>query len=112
MVDGSGDITYGKAFDLKNRTAIPIPESMRALFYNSSPLMQGSANENRSGVMVLEEGPLLVVARPILDSKKQGPAHGTMILGRYIDEGWIDELANTTRLNLEMYRLDEPGVVG
>jgi sensor domain CHASE-containing protein len=96
MVDGSGDITYGKAFDLKNRTVIPIPESMRAYVYNGSPLVPGPANKSLSGVVVLPEGPLLVVARPILDGKKQGPAHGTMILGRYIDEGWIDALSNTT----------------
>jgi PAS domain S-box-containing protein len=48
-----------------------------------------------------------VVARHILDGKKQGPAHGTMIMGRYIDEGWIDTLSDTTRLNLTMYRFDE-----
>ena len=88
MVDGSGDITYGKAFDLKNRTAIPLPESLRSYVYSGSPLDDETRQTtSRSGVMILPEGPLLVVARPILDSKKQGPAHGTMILGRYIDAG-------------------------
>ncbi|HEY3273281.1 MAG TPA: CHASE4 domain-containing protein, partial [Methanocella sp.] len=107
MVDGSGDITYGKAFDLKSRTAIPLPESIRPKIYNGSPLVLSMANGNRSGVVILPEGPLLVVARPILDGKKQGPAHGTMIIGRYIDDGWIGTLSDTTRLNLTMYRLDD-----
>jgi PAS domain S-box-containing protein len=110
MVDGTGDITYGKTFDLKNRTAIPFPESMRTKIYNGSPLVLSLANESLQGVVILPEGPLLVVARHILDGKKQGPAHGTMIMGRYVDAGWIDTLSDTTMLDLTMYRLDEKGL--
>jgi PAS domain S-box-containing protein len=110
MIDGSGDIVYGKAFDLKNQTAIPIPESMRANVYAGSPLVLGPEDQNLTGVVVLMEGPMLVAVRPILDSKKKGPTHGTMVLGRYIDEGWVDTLSETTRLNLMMYRLDDQGL--
>lgn len=108
MVDGSGSIIYGKSFDLRNLTAIPIPESMRSEIYNGSPLVLSPANKSLQGVVVLPEGPMLVAARHILDGKKQGPSHGTMILGRYIDQGWIDALSNTTLLNLKMYRFSDP----
>jgi PAS domain S-box-containing protein len=109
MVDATGDIVYGKAFDLKNQTAIPIPESMRSKIYVGSPLVLGAANENLSGVVILPEGPMLVVARPIMDGKRQGPPHGTMIMGMYIDAGWIDNLSAKTYLNLSMGIIDGPG---
>jgi PAS domain S-box-containing protein len=110
MADEKGDIIYGKAFDLKNRTAIPLPENLRSYVYGGSPFLLNTSNQSRSGVMVLPEGPLLVVARPILDSKRHGPPHGTMILGRYIDADWIAMLSATTRLNLSVYRFDDPGL--
>jgi PAS domain S-box-containing protein len=110
MADETGDIIYGKAFDLKNRTAISLPESLRSYVYGGSPFLLNASNQSRSGVMILPEGPLLVVARPILDSKRHGPPHGTMILGRYIDADWVAMLSATTRLNLSVYRLDDPGL--
>ncbi|HUL62473.1 MAG TPA: CHASE4 domain-containing protein [Methanocella sp.] len=103
MVDPSGDITYGKAYDTKSQTAIPIPESVRPLFGNGSSLMLTSANASASGVLVLPEGTMLVAARPIMDSRKQGLPRGTMLIGRYIDTGWVGDLANTTHLDLTMY---------
>ncbi len=111
MVDRTGDITYGKAFDMKNRKAVPVPEeSIQPLLYNGSPLLLTSAGDNKSGVLDLAEGTMLVAARPILDGKKQGEPRGTMLIGRYVDEGWVDDLAGTTRLNLSMYHVDDPGL--
>ncbi len=39
MADETGDIIYGKAFDLRNRTAIPLPESLRSDVYGGSPFV-------------------------------------------------------------------------
>ncbi|MGA9140817.1 MAG: CHASE4 domain-containing protein [Methanocella sp.] len=110
MIDPSGDITYSKAFDLKNRTVLPLWESVRSNVYNGSPLVLKSDNSTLSDVLMLPEGPMLVVAQPILDSNKQGPARGTMIMGRFIDEEWNGKLSETTRLDLNIYRYDDPGL--
>jgi PAS domain S-box-containing protein len=108
MVDQSGDITYSKAFDLKSQTVLPLWENVRPNVYNGSPLVLRSDNTSISGVLMLPEGPMLVVAQPILDSNKQGPAHGTMIMGRFIDANWSRALSETTRLDLTVYRFDDP----
>ena len=76
MADDKGDIIYGKAFDLRNRTAIPLPESFRSYCLWRQPVPHERTTMSRSGVMILPEGPLLVVARPILDSKSMArPRH-------------------------------------
>lgn len=110
MVDPSGEITYGKAFDLKNRTVLPLWESVRPKIYNGSPLVLQSNNTSMSGILILPEGPMLVVAQPILDSEKQGPACGTMIMGRFIDPEWSKKLSETTRLDLTVYPFDGQGL--
>ena len=108
MVNPSGDIVYGKAFDLKNQTAVFISDDIKAQIDKDSPLMMRSDFDRMSGVLVLPEGPMLVVARPILNSSKQGPSLGTMIMGRYIDENLTRTLAGTTHLNLMIFNLNAP----
>ncbi|OPY30377.1 MAG: nitrate/nitrite sensor protein NarQ [Methanocella sp. PtaU1.Bin125] len=108
MIDTSGQIAYSKAFDLKNRTVLPLWESVRPHVGNGSPLVLQSANESLSGVIVLPEGPMLVVAQPILDSERKGPARGTMIMGRFVDAEWSAKLSETTRLDLSVYLFDSP----
>ncbi len=110
MADPSGDITYSKAIDLKNRTVLPLWESVRSNVYNGSPLLLRSDNESKSGVLMLPEGPMLVVAQPILDGNKQGPTRGTMIIGRFIDPEWSGKLSETTRLDLTVYPYNGPGL--
>ena len=110
LVDGSGQIAYGKAMDLGSRTAVPLPESVRPHVFNDSPLVLRSEHDSMSGVLDLPEGPMLVVSRPILNGTGQGPARGTMIMGRYVDDGLVRTLSETTRLNLSMHRFDEQGL--
>src|SRR5205085_6387549 len=58
-----------------------------------------------NGVIVLSEGPLLLASRPILTSENQGPAKGTLIMGRWLDAGEIEQLAQTTHLSLSVLPL-------
>jgi signal transduction histidine kinase len=109
FVDTSGQIVYGKAFDLQNQAEIPVPPDIREYLTTSSPLLaHADTRSSLSGIIILPEGPLLVAAQPILTSEDKGPIRGTLIMGRYLDNAEIARLAEVTYLPLAIYRSDDP----
>jgi signal transduction histidine kinase/HPt (histidine-containing phosphotransfer) domain-containing protein len=64
---------------------------------NQSPLLNHPDRSNiKSGILMSTAGPLLVASVPILNNEHQGPARGTLIIGRRLDAGLIDLLNSQT----------------
>ncbi len=108
IIHSSGRTVFGKAFDLDAGEEVPLPRSLQGdqpvddeLFHQDDP------DHDLTGVLLLPEGSLMVTARPILTSEAQGPARGTLIMGRYLDEAKTDKLSKLTHLSLVFRRLDE-----
>src|SRR5687767_5739021 len=58
-----------------------------------------------AGILLLHaQAPLVVASRPIVSNDYQGPIHGTLIIGRYIDMEQVAALAEKTRLNISIER--------
>lgn len=108
LVDNSGSIVLGKGFDLKNKREIPVPVNIREHLLPGSVLINHpDTSSSVKGVVLLPEGPLLVASRPILTSRGEGPIHGTLILGRYLDDTLITHLGEIMLLSADIRRLDE-----
>ncbi len=56
----------------------------------------------RSGIVVLESGPLMFALRPVLTSEDQGPARGYLLMGRYLDARTLERLSAQTLLELSL----------
>jgi diguanylate cyclase (GGDEF)-like protein/PAS domain S-box-containing protein len=107
--DDAGRRFFAKAFDLASLASATVPEIFAPRLSLTSPLLlHKSVDNGRPGSMVLlPQGPMLIVAKPILPSVKKGPNHGTLIMGRYLNSTEIARLAHTTHLSLEMRRFDD-----
>jgi diguanylate cyclase (GGDEF)-like protein/PAS domain S-box-containing protein len=109
FVNTSGKIVYAKAFDLDTQHEEPFPQSLAREVLPASPLLQHpDLQTGTKGIVMLPEGPMLVASRAILTSDGNGPSHGTLIFGRYLDAAEIKALAETTQLTLTVKRLDDP----
>ncbi len=107
FIHSSGQIVFGKAFDLDNEEEIPIPPSLLKHLSSNGLLVGHPGTEGiASGIILLDEGPMLVVPQPILTSKNEGPARGTLIFGRYLNAAVLDRLAQVTLSKLAMHSLD------
>ncbi len=103
FINSSGQTVFGKAVDLQNEEEIPISPSVRKYLSDNRPLLEQSGTEaSKSGIILLEEGPMLIVSRPILTSENKGPARGTVIFGRYLDSVEIERLTQLTLLRIYM----------
>lgn len=58
---------------------------------------------NRSkGVLLSSRGPMLLVAEPILTSRGEGPARGTLVLGRLLDDAELATLSRRIAVPVEI----------
>ncbi len=97
FVHSSGQIVFGKAFDLENEEEIPLPPDLLAqLSENNLLLSQADTYSYTSGIILLKEGPMLIASQPILASEDKGPARGTLIFARYLDSQIVNELSQLT----------------
>jgi sensor domain CHASE-containing protein len=82
FVDNSGSIVFGKAYFLDNLTEIPIEQSASVILES---LKQNNIVNQLSGFVKINEGTMLVIARPILKSNYEGPEKGALIFGILFD---------------------------
>ncbi|MFC1905061.1 CHASE4 domain-containing protein [Chloroflexota bacterium] len=108
FIDTSGHIVFGKAFDLYQEEEIPITPNLQEHLSIDGPLLYHTHIESSvSGIISLDEGPMLVVSAPILTSDDEGPIRGTMIMGRYLDDNEVQRLEEITFLSLSTYMLGD-----
>ena len=108
-VNQNGEIVFAKGYDLNLSQEVAISPDLQ-LALSTSPIMQNNTIESRnSGILRLPEGPLLYTSMPILNSAGQGPIQGTLLMGRYLDSEFIQELSEQTDLpiSVSLYNSNE-----
>jgi signal transduction histidine kinase/DNA-binding response OmpR family regulator/HPt (histidine-containing phosphotransfer) domain-containing protein len=97
-----GTTKFGTGFDLAQGKPVPVPPTLLKQLTADNPLIAiGHSNNStsQSGIVVLPEGALMLVARPILNSESTGPSHGTLIFGRAFDAAEIALLKTRTHVS-------------
>jgi diguanylate cyclase (GGDEF)-like protein/PAS domain S-box-containing protein len=108
-VDLAGRIIYEKAVDPRSGKTIAAPAGLRAHISRNSLLVRHETTESKkAGVLLLPEGPLLVVSRPILTSEYKGPVRGALIMGRFLDSRETARLSGIIHLNIRIFPADDP----
>jgi len=111
FLNNSGRLVYGKCYDLNGNREVPIPQSLlKQLVPGNLLLRHPTTSSIVKGILVLPQGPLLVVSHPVLTSSSQGPVRGSLIVGRFLDSHVIDQLAGTTRLSLALKRIGDSSI--
>jgi diguanylate cyclase (GGDEF)-like protein len=111
FLDGSGNLVHAAGLDLDEGAEV----SVSPLMIESIAAVPGirefaGPSSFSAGLISTPEGPLLLSARPVVTSDRQSAAAGTFIIGRYLDEALLQELATTTRLSLSAFPVtsDQP----
>ncbi|MBF0614397.1 MAG: response regulator [Magnetococcales bacterium] len=59
--------------------------------------------EGNKGILLTEQGPMLVAAFPILTSDRKGPMRGTVIMGRFLNQELIKTLREQTDVFFQIW---------
>lgn len=97
FTDENGKILFAKAIDLQTQKDITLPLNLSdEIVYNN--LTQN--NRGDSGFIFINGTPMIVVSKPVLKSDGQGPAQGTLIMGRYLNEFELENLSENANISL------------
>jgi len=107
FIDTSGEVVFGKAFDLHNEEEVPVSRSLQGyLSANDSLWRHPDTESSITGILLLAETSVLIASQPILTSEDEGPIRGALIMGYYLDATNIDRLGETTLLSIDVQRID------
>jgi len=109
FLNASNEMVFEKGFDLETGQAVPVWDSLSPYFASGSPLLQHpSITSEIAGVIMLPEGPMLIVSLPVLHSDHTGPIGGIMIWGQFLDQSAVEKLSHITSLDVSIRRFDSP----
>ncbi len=109
FVDPSGQLVYGKGFDLYAKQEMPIPDGLQEHLTRDGLLQPLETGSIVSGILVLPEAPMLVTSASVLQSGGNGPARGVLVMGRYLDTPEVTRFAELARVHMDIYRFGDPG---
>lgn len=108
FIDNAGHLVYSKCFDLENNQEVSMSDSLREhLKAGSAMLAAPNSRAVISGIVNLDEGPLLFTSKPILTSLEQGPVEGRLIFGQFMDNGFVEGISDTTLTPFQIYRVGD-----
>lgn len=76
------------------------------------PLMLHAEDQQVSGILLTEHGPMLLAGFPILQSTREGPVRGTLFMGRFINDAMVDGLVNQTHVQFDVFQTDQATLPG
>jgi len=108
FINSEGNIVYGKAFNLNAMHETPVSQELLNLLSANDSLWRHSDKESSlTGIVPLQESPLLIASQPILTSQNEGPIQGALIMGHYLDSEETEALTETVYLPLIVTPFDE-----
>ena len=97
--DNDGRKVWSGAYEVPSMKEVTLAEFARGRIDRSNPLLQHrDPGSLVSGLMLTEQGPLLVCSRPVVSSNNEGPIRGTMVMGRFLNDKLIQSLAIQTQV--------------
>jgi PAS domain S-box-containing protein len=101
FLNTEGQIIFAKAVDLNLGEEISISQELQTGLEAIIPLLNlNDEIGTNTGIARLAGMPMLIASTSILTSQAEGPSHGTLIMGRYLDESYIQRLAQSTQSTL------------
>lgn len=116
MVFGaSGNLLLGASYDLATESLAPLPQSLLGAHFGagSALLRHEGKGSVHSGFITTPNGAtVLACSMPILTTGGEGPARGTMVFARLVDERFRSLLSRITRLDVRLAVEGDPTFTG
>lgn len=112
VYDTTGSLVWGRAISLDSDESLELGALSEEHMSADHPLLVFSeVTGEAAGIIATPKAPLLVVAKPILTNERKGPAAGTFMLGRLLDEQAVNRIGEQTKLPFSVlpYTADAEG---
>jgi sensor domain CHASE-containing protein len=107
--NNSDALVFSRAYDFQVKNETVLPASLYTYISNNkrSLLAHQSFESSQTGIINYDtkETPLLISVTPILHSNREGPIHGSLIMGRFLDETKVESFGNITHVSVVLHPL-------
>jgi len=110
----AGELVYANAIDPGPGAPhfVPFPKSLMHHLKPTSPLVSHLSTTSRVvGILLLDEGPLMVASQPVVKGSHEGPILGALVWGRFLMAEEIEEIIKTTHVSVTIQRVDDPALM-
>ena len=105
-LDLDGHAVYSDSYDYNTNENLSVPVELLNQISDNLLLNSPWEYENTSGILLLDEQPLMISSQSILTSNDTGPARGTLIMARYLDNYEITDFTSTAAIStLNIYSI-------
>lgn len=111
IAKNNGEIPFLQLFDLQSSQFIPSPTGLQQILVKDNTLLNHKNPDSiDTGIIILPDGPMMVVSSPIVTNSYQGPILGSVIVGRYLDKNELDHLSASIQLSVTVESLDNSNI--
>lgn len=107
-IQASGKIVYGQYITPEQGELALPSELLNRLAAQPSLVQLSSPEDKRDSIILTQQGPMLVAIRPITTTRLQGPIRGSVLMGRLIRSGELEEMTQVTSFPFSIYSLKDP----
>ena len=105
--NNSDVLVFSRAFDFQAKNETILPASFYSYISNNkgSLLAHQSLESTQTGIILydIKETPLMISITPILHSNRDGPIHGSLVIGRFLDDAKVKSFGNVTHLAVVLH---------
>lgn len=106
-LDPAGRTVLAKGFDL-TRSRAAVPQDLIAELKNHPDIRRSDQKRDPlTGLLMLPGSAMIISSCPILRNDGQGQVGGTLLVGRYLDEGLIKEISQTTQAVIDVLNVNK-----
>lgn len=101
--DEDGQIFFLRMADIEER--VDVDTASAAAYFRVHPdlLNHDELEDKVQGLIMLPDGPMILVSLPQITSEGTGPIHGSIAFGRYLDQAKIEQFSDITHLDISLY---------
>jgi signal transduction histidine kinase len=111
IIDAQSRVLFAKAVDLERGEEVPLSDEIKEILTASNPLFDLSGDQDSSkGLLMTADGPMLITSQRILTSQIEGPAAGTLLMGRLLNAAWIEHLSDSLQLPVKLQAVNDPNL--
>lgn len=108
IVNNQKELLYSQSYDLnESRKTETSSETEQMLISCNHLWVFESIDSKISGLILVENKPMIISTSPILTSQKQGPINGGILFGKYLDNIEIIKLTNIADFNFSINTIEE-----
>jgi signal transduction histidine kinase len=103
----AGKLLYFNSIDLETGEPLAIPDALQNPTFPQGTFLVKDEKVRHSGLLRVENRPLMFSAQPILTSQGQGPYRGTLVFAKYLLASDFQKLATLSHLSTTYALIDD-----